>query len=62
MTDELGRAEVWRRVVVLDDLGCPPSGFCYFHEQDLFHAMEGAGLWLRFGAFPVRVPRTFRRP
>ncbi len=28
------------------------EGFCFFHDQDIFNAVEGNGLWVAFGPLP----------
>jgi len=40
--------------VARDELGnsvIANDGYCFFHEQDAMHAVEGDGLWLAFGTF-----------
>lgn len=45
-----GAAEIWDELAAVDHAGAPAVGYAFFHIQDTEAAVEGAGLYLSYGA------------
>lgn len=45
-----GAAEVWDEMAAVEEAGAPVVGYAFFHVQDTEAAVEGAGLYLSYGA------------